>query len=44
MAALVLQFSGGALVVRDVVRAERNLAWLDYWFAELEQVPLPIAR
>ncbi len=23
---------------RDVVRAEKNLAWLDYWFAELEQV------
>jgi hypothetical protein len=23
-------------VVRDVVRAEKNLAWLDYWFAELE--------
>jgi hypothetical protein len=37
-AALVLQFSGGVLVVRDVVRAEKNLAWLDYWFAELEQV------
>ena len=36
-AALVFQFSGAALVVRDVVRAERNLAWLDYWFAELEQ-------
>jgi hypothetical protein len=37
VAVLVFQFSGGALVVRDVVRAERNLAWLDYWFAELEQ-------
>ena len=36
-AALVFQLSGAALVVRDVVRAERNLAWLDYWFAELEQ-------
>jgi hypothetical protein len=24
-------------VVRDVVRAEKNLAWLDYWFAELER-------
>ena len=23
-------------MVRDVVRAEKNLAWLDYWFAELE--------
>ena len=36
-AALVFQLSGAALVVRDVVRAEKNLAWLDYWFAELEQ-------
>lgn len=35
-AAMVFQLSGGALVVRDVVRAEKNLAWLDYWFAELE--------
>lgn len=34
-AAMVFQLSGGALV-RDVVRAEKTLAWLDYWFAELE--------
>jgi hypothetical protein len=35
-AAMVFQRSGGALVVRDVVRAEKTLAWLDYWFAELD--------
>ena len=35
-AALVFQLSGGALVVRDVVRAEKNPTWLDYWFAELD--------
>jgi hypothetical protein len=35
-AVLVFQLSGGALVVRDVVRAEKNLAWLDYWIAELK--------
>ena len=35
-AALVFQLSGGSLVVRDVVHAEKTLAWPDYWFAELE--------